>query len=157
MSKQNEKHFQDWFFENAPSKFKELQREVPLYDAYCMLEYQTHASLNQAKAVSVYNIIGRIDFIFRYKSQDYVAEVKRIKNSSSDFWYASKAILYSSYYNWQADKKTKPAIIIKKSKIKLEHLIAAGHANMKVFGFEKDGDGYIVELVEHFHQIRGTK
>ena len=85
---------------------------------------------------------GKIDLILRYRSMQYVTEIKYNvpTNTSSDFWDSLKVLGYYEYYKWQTGitNKVRPAVILPLYSVKLEQQIIAGKLNIAVFGFYEE-------------------
>ena len=93
--------------------------------------------------------IGRIDLVFMYKQRKYAAEIKYLRMTNNDFWDALKIIGYTEYYKWQVnDRKVHPAIIIPRSKIRLEHQVVAGKLNLALFGVEEHNNKFKMTYIE---------
>lgn len=139
--------FSNWFYNNAPKKFKEIQREVSLFSAYSTLEYQTFLDIGRGQEFNEKQW-GRIDFAFIYGSTEYVAEVKYFSTPSSEFWDALKVLGYCAYYNWQNSRQAKPAIMIPADSLHLEHFITSLKLHLTIFAISKNDKGFNVEKVD---------
>jgi len=123
-----------------------LAKEVPLYSAAKLLQRDIYKRDELGSQKIGLKSIGRIDLVFKYKGKIWVGEVKYYPFDNSEFWDALKCIGYSSYLNWQSlynpdYEKTVPAVLIPKSKIKLEHQIVAGQLKVGLFGIERFNEG----------------
>jgi hypothetical protein len=152
-----ENRFKKYFIEKTPKKFTNVFSEVPLYSAYDSIQqdiYSEHPELiKNIEDVKKPKIIGRIDLIFRYKSHNYVCEIKYYNFDNSEFWDALKVLGYTKYYNWKNNCNFRPAIMIPKDHIKLEHFMISNELDIKLFGISEKGKEFIVEDVEYDHQL----
>ena len=96
-----EELFQDYFkgnYEDALPGCILIASEYPLYGAYKIL------TRDFSPGTRGKGCIGRIDFIFRYKQKNYIAEAKYYPFQLSEFWGALKVVGYTEYYKWQTEK-----------------------------------------------------
>lgn len=130
-----------------------IRAEKPLYKAQQLLERQVYSRMiyNSDYTYGNVDVIGRIDLIFKYKGCLYAVEVKfNDKFTNYEFWDALKIVGYTEYLNWQDEpiKKFKPAVMIPKNKIKLEHRIVAGKLDLTIFAIVVENGKYKVERLD---------
>ena len=148
--------FQDYFkgnFDKALRNCRLLSSEYRLYGAYSVLTREVYGKSNAG------GCIGRIDFIFMYKSKKYIAEVKYYPFLPYEFWDALKVVGYTEYYKWQTeDTLVYPAVMIPSKKVKLEHQITAGRLGVTIFLITKlkDGDYAVKMLDDRPHWKQGS-
>jgi hypothetical protein len=90
--------------------------------------------------------LGKVDVFFSINRKRYIGEIKSLGDNGS-FWYATKALAYSKYYNWCSGESSRPAVIIPKDEMRFEFQIIAGMLKMEIFVFEilkKDVKIYMV-------------
>lgn len=144
-----EQKFVKWFMEFHGKEFKEVVREICMYSALSLMDYEIRQRLiygneDGKKA----KIIGRIDLGFMYHGKKYLCEVKYYPFDNYEFWDSLKILGYVQYYQWQVDEKYYPAIMIPINKFKLESAIVSSKLEVTVFGIKKRGDGYEVVLLK---------
>lgn len=142
--------FCGWFVNNAPRKFTEIREQVPLFNAYASLERK--AGLLDYQSTG--RPIGKIDFVFYHNSKEVVAEVKYYPFDKGEFWYASKALCYCTFYNWQMERNAVPAVMIPKKSITLEQIIIGRKLGLRLYGITKTENDYTVERIEDYEQIK---
>lgn len=127
---------------NVPRFFSVIGTQIPLYSAVQVLTKDTSLTFPEKPTTS--GIIGRIDVIFKYKSTNYICEIKDCFKESGSFWYATKALAYTEYYKWQVESNDfKPAVLIPLKGLKLEHQLIAGRLDIKLFIYSIQSDGMI--------------
>lgn len=138
--------------ENDPKRLNSVLRhlhieglEIPLSEPMSLITREVDPF---SKSRSSKNI-GRIDIVFRYRKFTYVGEIKDYDPIQNSFWYATKALAYCEYLKWQSDNsKYKPAVIVPKGSIRLEHQIVANRLGIAIFLFEKVIGGFTMRLID---------
>lgn len=113
-----------------------LRSEVPLIGALEYLQRDVYEDLAAGNTLPA-SCVGRIDLVMKYRGKVYVTEIKyrAPDNRSSDFWDALKVVGYCAYYKWQYEVKgARPAIIMPRGSVKLEHQVIAGSLGLQIFG-----------------------
>ena len=113
-----------------------MAREVCLYPATEILKKVFYEEGYERK-----RYIGRIDLIFRWHSQTWIAEVKYYPfDGNGDFWAALKVVGYTELYKWEYNNEDiRSAIMMPFDKVKLEHKLVANKLKIGLFGIlEKD-------------------
>lgn len=155
----NEQKLRAWLAENARGMgFYDLKWEQSIYGAYEMLSREVQELLLFEPEKARVKPVGRIDLIFRHKSTTFCVELKLIDYSTSNFWDSLKILGYTALYNWQHKTNHKPAIVIPRKKVKLEHHIIANKLKFTIFGITKRNEEYIIKIVEadKFKRVGGT-
>lgn len=151
-SKDVENDFCRFFFKNNESMLKGstlIAREYNLGSVENMLFREVYESIDpERNSIFGKKVTGRIDFVFKYKGNCYVAEVKYTKNQK-DFWDALKVVGYCVLYNWMNESSFKPAIMMRKKDITLTHQMISGVLKITLFGFTQTPDGYTVSMISN--------
>lgn len=125
-----------------PQRLTVIEVEKRLYSAVKILTQGTEFSLPEA--IKSQGLIGRIDVVFRHKSENYVCEIKDCSKETSNFWYATKALAYTEYLKWQTgDNDYKPAVLIPQESLKLENQLVASRLKLKIYVYKIQNDGFI--------------
>jgi hypothetical protein len=102
--------------------------------------------------------IGKIDIIFKYRSNMYGCEIKNnLPSKEQAFWHSLKIIGYCSYYKFQTGKTIKPSVMIPFDNITLEMQYVCSSLKIKLFGFyEKDKKIIVQEISDKpiWHQSK---
>jgi hypothetical protein len=147
-----EKYFEDKgrirvISKDAPRSYATFwKREFRLYDSYSLLHRDFYEFGDEVKKKT----IGRIDLVFRFRGKLWVGESKYYTPHGSEFWDACKVLAYTAYYNWQNEESggfdpARPAVLIPKKSVKLQHLITANKLKLLVLGIEKVENEYTLE------------
>lgn len=126
-----------------PRYLSVLATEEPLFSAVQVITKDTSFSLPEKTNTN--GVIGRIDVLFKYRSTNYVCEIKDGDSEGHSFWYATKALAYCEYYKWQTDNTHfRPAVIVPLQNLKLEHQLISGKLDIKLFVFTLRDDGFFI-------------
>ena len=139
--KNYESAFQKWLINNpnqrvGNKKFELLNTEILLHNPYKKLSEDLYTI---RKEKNWRTPIGKIDIYFKYRQTKYLGEIKWTKHRS-DFWQALKILGYVNYYEWQEDRRVKPAILIPREHIRLEQEMVAGQLKIALFGLHRFPD-----------------
>jgi hypothetical protein len=134
-----------------------LDDEARLYKPGILLTRDFYSFERLEKKV-IKGCFGRIDVVFKYRGAIYCGEIKYEPHKNSDFWDAMKVLGYTTYYKWQRETNggtlfPKPAILMPKSRIKLEHQIIAGRLGIALFGIIREGNEF---TMIPYNEIKGV-